>query len=100
MNDRREAVGELVDDLQRGVGDAVESVSEALEDALEAETERGWAAGWDADSKALKRDGMSAIEMLQQFHDNYGSDNQAALHAAYDLICYLEQTEVIGKVTA
>lgn len=35
------------------------------------------------------------LEMRQDFHDNYGTDNVAALHAAYDLICYLEQRGVI-----
>lgn len=38
---------------------------------------------------------QQVLQMRQDFHDNYGTDNQAALHAAYDLICYLEQNGVI-----
>jgi hypothetical protein len=31
------------------------------------------------------------LDMRQNFHDAYGKDHFAALHAAYDLITYLEQ---------
>lgn len=35
------------------------------------------------------------LSMRESFHNSYGTDNVAALHAAYDLICYLEQRGVI-----
>ena len=35
------------------------------------------------------------LDMRQSFHDFYGTDNEAALHAAYDLVCYLEQKGMI-----
>jgi hypothetical protein len=43
---------------------------------------------------------MSAVDgnvadMLEDFHNNYGKDAYAALHAAYDLITYLEQKGVL-----
>ena len=38
---------------------------------------------------------QTVLNMRQDFHNNYGTDNQAALHAAYDLVCYLEAKGVI-----
>lgn len=40
---------------------------------------------------------QTVLSMRQVFHDNYGYDNEVALHAAYDLICYLETMDLIRE---